>query len=293
MLVVLPTPPFWLATVMTRVRSGRGRSPSRPPIGPGRPSRPRGRSGVSELSSPRSGAVSRETATSLPGCMETRLRRGGAVPSSDDRRHRDASRAQPDPDHGRGRLDHARLRPAAPRPPRPASAPTWHGAASSSSRAVAPLMAKQLATTAPAAAASSRASRSSGATARAVTTSNRRALAAVRPDHARLRRCRAPGRRPPRGGSRRGAAGARRARRSDPVGGWPGRYPAAGSAADVAHQRPGATQRSEHRAVEQVPIPQPRDLARSEQAALDARPRQPVGVALRQREAVTEDGPGR
>src|SRR5699024_6182952 len=59
--------------------------------------------------------------------------------------------------------------------------------------------------------------------------------------------------------------------------------------ADVAHDIALVQQRGGHAAVEDVPGPQPRQLARADEAPLDTGGRQVLRVALRQLQAVTED----
>ena len=62
----------------------------------------------------------------------------------------------------------------------------------------------------------------------------------------------------------------------------------AGTRADVAHGHPLRDDLGEHRAVQQVPLPQAGHLTRADQPSLHARLGQQLGVPDRIREAITE-----
>ncbi len=130
-------------------------------------------------------------------------------------------------------------------------------------------------------------SRSSGATAREVTTSNRRStvqLLGPRTHHLHLVGQAELARRPRRGTWCAAAAAPRAspARRAAPA-------PAPARAARLRSRcrtpaTPAGTHSDEHRAVEDVPVPEPGHLARTDQASLDAGTGQQGGVPLDQRQ---------
>ena len=259
--VVLPTPPFWLATVMTRVRPGRGRSPARPALTCDGGARPRQRSGWRSRRSRARFHVKHP----VDAAVCSLIGRPRPAPAGPDR-----SGSPDHPDDGRGRVDHAH---AAGEHLRAASAgqlPARAVAASSSVGRGLALQGQQAAARAQQRQTTSRPAGRAGPP-REPSRRRRRDLpgrAACACSSARARTTRTLVSPSSSTTSRRKVV--RRSSGSTRVTSRSGRTSAEhhtgqpGPAADVVHTGARLGMSSlEHRAVQQVPVPQPRHLARA------------------------------
>ena len=278
--VVLPTPPFWLATVRTARSAGRagGRSPAWPARARCTGGR---RAAVGDrgvlVVAPRSAAVDVSRETSALGHAVTTDRSSGRplrrpTPTDPVLRHRATTRVEPvacDRCVRRSTTsDHSRTRPPTARRAAPVAAAATlarrRGRPFSASSAPPARQQRQR----PAQQPVQRRDRPGGHHVEPT----RRPASVLGPGPDDLDVGQPEGRRRPRRGTSSGAAAARPGRPSGRAGRARARCPGRPAPRpDVGHPRAAGMSGAEHGAVEQVPVPEPGHLARADQAALDAR----------------------